>query len=86
MIGSNSYNRKEMNCGSVIELHVSIILKFEYYGTICNVKKILNSVLLMMKYSSFLSKISYPNIILKPVTFSKTVLKYLEKKGYAEKG
>ena len=29
-----------MNCSSEIELYVSTILKFKYYGTQCNVKKI----------------------------------------------
>ena len=30
---------KKSNCRSEIELHMSTILKFKYYGTSCNVKK-----------------------------------------------
>ena len=31
---------KKSNCRSEIELRMSTVLKFEYYGTPCNVKKI----------------------------------------------
>ena len=41
MIGRKCYKELRKVVGSEIELHMSTILKFKYYGTLCNVKKII---------------------------------------------